>query len=434
MRWLFNLAYLAALAICSPWLFLRAWRHQKYRQGWAAKLLGRVPRLPSDKTRVWLHAVSMGEVHLLEPLVKQIASQHPDWECVISTTTKSGWEAASRKFENLVRFYCPLDFSWAVDEAMRRVQPDLLVLSELELWPNLIESAKRQGAKVAIINGRLSERSYRGYSRIGWLVASVLAKVDCIAAQNTTYAERFRQLGGSPDATHVTGSIKFDGAVTNRNNAETASLRRLARIPEQAIVFLAGSTQAPEEALALEAFQQMAGDFPQLRLLLAPRHPERFDAVASMLTARAVPFQRRSGFADAVADPECRVTLVDSLGELRAWWGLSDIAFVGGSMGSRGGQNMIEPAAYGAAVAFGPNTRNFHDVVTLLLGRDAACQVVNGDDLTDFVRKCLARDGFGAVLGGNAQRVVLEQIGAAEATVKLLNCLIADGAKLSAAA
>ena len=434
MRWLFNICYLTLLVLCSPWLILRAWRQQKYRQGWAAKILGRAPTLPKGKTRVWLHAVSMGEVHLLEPLVKQIALSHPEWECVISTTTKSGWEAAARKFEHLTRFYCPLDFSWAVDQAMRRIGPDLLVLSELELWPNLIESAKRHGTKVAIVNGRLSERSYRGYSRLRWFATRLLSQIDCVAVQNETYAERFRQLGGLAESIHVTGSIKFDGAVTNRDNSETAALRRLARIPDDAIVFLAGSTQDPEETLAFEAFKQLAPDHARLRLLLAPRHPERFDAVAGMLAARNVVYQRRSEFSEVEADPDCRVTLIDSLGELRAWWGTSDIAYVGGSMGARGGQNMIEPSAYGAAVAFGPNTRNFRDIVALLLERNAARVVADGDELTAFLRKCLTDDSFASSLGNNAQRAVLAQIGAAEGTVELLSGLLSDTAKFSAAA
>ena len=170
----------------------------------------------------------MGEVNLLAPLLKMIEQQRPEWECVISTTTTTGMALAKKKYPQHTVFYCPLDFSWAVKAAMRRIRPDVLVLAELELWPNLIRAAKRHGARVAVINGRLGEKSFRGYRRIRPLVAGLLRQIDLVAVQDETYAERFRALGARPETVHVTGSMKYDGAQTDRNNPTTQRLAALA--------------------------------------------------------------------------------------------------------------------------------------------------------------------------------------------------------------
>ena len=187
-----------------------------------------------------------------------------------------------------------LDFTWAVNAAMRRIRPDVLVLAELELWPNLVWAARRHGARTAVINGRLSQRSFAGYRRIRPLVSRLLRSIDCIAVQDETYAERFRALGARPEAVHVTGSMKYDGAQTDRDNPATRRLAALAGLAADDVVFLAGSTQEPEESVALEVFQQLSRDWPQLRLIIVPRHPERFDAVARMLDASGVAWQRRT--------------------------------------------------------------------------------------------------------------------------------------------
>ena len=293
------------------------------------------------------------------------------------------------------------------------------MLTELELWPNLIRLADRQGIPVVIVNGRLGEASFRGYRRIRFLMRHVLQRVSWIGAQTETYAHRFVQLGADPRRVAVTGSVKFDGAETDRHNARTAELARLAHLGPQDMVFLAGSTQDPEERLALETFQQLLPQFPALRLILVPRHPERFDEVARMLDSTGVLWQRRSQL-ESARRPEARVLLVDTIGELGAWWGVAQVAFVGGSFGDRGGQNMIEPAAYGAAVSFGPNTWNFRDVVQLLCQGDAAQVVRDGADLTRFVRRCLEDEPFRCSLGQRAQQLVRQNQGAAARTCEQL--------------
>ncbi|MBX9788694.1 MAG: 3-deoxy-D-manno-octulosonic acid transferase [Pirellulales bacterium] len=496
MSYLLNALYLVALVACAPWLAWRAIVQGKNRSGWSARLLGLVPRRHSLRPCVWLHAVSVGEVNLLTALVREFERREVDCDFVISTTTVTGFELARKRHPQRTVFYCPLDFSWGVRRAIARLRPELLVLVELELWPNLVRLARRAGVRVAVVNGRLSEKSFRGYRRIRPLVAHLLGEIDLIAAQNTTYAERFLALGAPSATVHVTGSMKFDGVETDRRNAATVRLAELAGIAAEDVVLLAGSTQEPEEEIAVEVWRSLVAHWPRLRLILVPRHAERFDAVAALLRARGVPFVRRSGLGEcrvretlqsdgrcsspgtltpdpaaargegsngvpethqetsfpllspveADADAAARdndaaisashsgfppVLLVDTIGELGAWWGTAQIAFVGGSLGNRGGQNMLEPAAYGAAVSFGPNTRNFRDIVAALLEAEGAVVVHDGQELTTFVRRCLADAEFAGDLGRRAQQLVVAQQGATRATVDLLLPLVPSAALAS---
>jgi 3-deoxy-D-manno-octulosonic-acid transferase len=423
--YLLNAIYLLLIVAAMPWLAWQSLRKGKYREGFAAKFLGLVPRRDGDRPCLWLHAVSVGEVNLLATLIARIGRERPDWQCVLSTTTMTGMALAKKKYPGHAVFYCPLDFSWAVKAAMRRIRPTVLVLAELELWPNLICMAQRSGARVAVINGRLSEHSFRGYRRIRPLVARLLRNVDVIAAQDATYADRFTTLGGRPGTVFVTGSLKYDGAETDRENPMTQRLRGLAGVATDDIVFLAGSTQESEEEAALAAFGELCGVWPRLRLILVPRHPDRFEAVARLLDRAGVPWQRRSNLEGEGVRPAARVLLVDAVGELGAWWGTAQIAFVGGSLTNRGGQNMIEPAAYGAAVCFGPNTRNFRDIVAAMLTQDAATVVRDGGEMTAFVRRCLEEPAYGAALGQRAQALVASQLGATQRTLDLLAPLVA---------
>jgi 3-deoxy-D-manno-octulosonic-acid transferase len=430
--YLLNVLYLLLIALASPWLVYQSLRKGKYREGFAEKFLGRVPCRQSNRPCLWLHAVSVGEVNLLASILAEIGRRQPDCECVISTTTMAGYALAKKKYAGLTVFYAPLDFSWAVRAAMRRIRPSCLVLAELELWPNIIRAAQEHGARVAIINGRLSEHSFRGYRRFRPLVARLLGQIDLIAAQNDEYAERFLALGARRETVQVTGSMKFDGAQTDRNNSHTLKLRSLAGFDDRDMVLLAGSTQDPEEALALATFKELAPAYPRLRLVLVPRHPDRFEAVAQLLAASGLAWQRRSRLEGEGGNLAARVLLVDAIGELGAWWGTAQIGFVGGSLGQRGGQNMIEPAAYGAAVSFGPNTWNFRDIVAMLLDRKAALVVRDGSELTAFVRRCLDDPRFAGELGSHARELVESQLGATRRTWDLLAPLVCVPARSAA--
>lgn len=421
MPYLLNLLYLIAVLAASPYLLYQALRKGKYREGHASKLFGFVPPRQGDRPCFWLHAVSLGEVNLLEPLLAELDRRLPLWECVISTTTMTGYAQAKKKYAGRQVFYAPLDFTWAVKSVLKRIRPDVLVLAELELWPNLIHFASKQEIDVVVVNGRLSDRSFRGYAKLGPFIRLLMSKLSLVAAQNDECATRFLKLGAAPNAVQVTGSMKFDGAETDRSNPATGRLARLAGIDESDLVFLAGSTQAGEESLAIETFRELQARHPRLRLILVPRHPERFEEVARHLAACGLAWQRRSELQNHSAQTYSpRILLVDAVGELRAWWGTAHIAFVGGSLGDRGGQNMLEPAAYGAAVCFGPNTRNFRDIVSALLEANAAIVIYNGDELTSFVRRAIEEPNFAADLGSRARELVQSNLGATRRTVDLL--------------
>jgi 3-deoxy-D-manno-octulosonic-acid transferase len=426
MRYLLNLIYLAALALATPWLIYACLRKGKYREGLAAKLLGLVPRRTSGGPCVWLHAVSVGEINLLGTLIESLERELPGCDFVISTTTNTGYALAKSRYAKRIVFYCPLDFSWAVRKALLRIRPTLLVLAETEIWPNMIEAAKTLHIPVAIVNGRMSDRSARGYQRFRAVFRPLIKRLDLIAVQTQAFADGFASLGGRLETIHVTGSVKFDRAVFDRDNPHTRRLARLAGVTPDDRVFLAGSTQAPEEQLALDAFRSLAPRHPALRLVLVPRHPDRFDEVAALLDRSGVRWQRRTALEAAAPDPLARVLLVDTIGELGAWWGVAHMAYVGGSMTKRGGQNMIEPAAYGAAVSFGPNTTNFRSVVAVLLEGNGATVVHDGDELRRFVEQCLDDPGYARTLGENARRIVLEQQGAVQRTTTLILSLLTE--------
>lgn len=425
LAFVLNAVYLLLILLLLPYFVYAAVRKGKYREGFGAKFLGLVPVRDGDRPCVWLHAVSVGEVNLLATLLVELERRLPQWQFVISTTTMTGFALARKKYEKHLVFYCPLDFSWAVNTAIRRIQPNLLLLAELELWPNLIRAASDRGVPVAVVNGRLSERTARGYGRLSWIIGPLLRRIDLLAVQNEAYAERFRRLGARPETVHVTGSVKFDGAETDRQNASTQRLAALAGMSDDDVVLLAGSTQHPEEQMALEVFRQLSPEHPPLRLIIVPRHPDRFDAVAELIERSHVRWQRRSRLDGDTVDRDARVLLVDTIGELGAWWGVAQIAYVGGSMGRRGGQNMIEPAAYGAAVSFGPNTKNFRDIVALLLQADAAVVVRSQQEFTDFVRRSLVDHEFAEKLGQRARDLVQAQLGATRRTIDLITDLVA---------
>ncbi len=417
MPWILNLAYVALLLAVSPVLLYRRLVHGKYRGGWGEKIWGRLPERDGSRPCLWLHAVSVGEVLQLRPLMKLLTAQRPGWDFVITTTTRTGLDVAKKEFAQHTVCYCPLDFSWAVCNAISRLKPSAIVLVELELWPNLVLTASRLGIPLALINGRVSAKSFRGYLRIRPLVARLLRCFDLLAAQNREYADRLLALGAPSERLHLTGSIKFDGVQVDRSNPNTAELRHFFGLQSGEKVFIAGSTQAPEESFALDTWQSLRVEFPHLRLILVPRHKERFEEVAALVTSRGLTLQRRSKSAKTNGD----VLLLDTLGELGACWGLADIAFVGGSLTQRGGQNMLEPAAYGAAVLFGPNTWNFRDIVEQLLARDAARVVRSAEALTATVREFLKHAVAAEELGGRAQAFVASQQGAAARTVDLLS-------------
>jgi 3-deoxy-D-manno-octulosonic-acid transferase len=440
MSYLLNLIYILLLFVASPWIVWRWVTQGRYKQGWREKLFGNLPRLSTattastqdpTKRRIWFHAVSVGELQVIRPVIELAQSEWPDLQIVVTTSTDSGYELAKKLYSQHQVAFAPLDFTWAIRRALDRIEPDLLVMAELELWPNWLRITARQGIPIAIINARLSARSLSGYLRIAPLITSVLSQVNWIGTQSATYRDRFLQLGYPNERIDVTGNIKFDGATPDREHPEVAMRRAMLSLnapqeERERTVWLCGSTQSPEESLCLQAMSELLPRFPGLRMILVPRHAERFDEVAKLVEASGLPWIRRSQLTDAPTGTQWRVLLADSVGELRWWWGLADIGFVGGSFGSRGGQNMIEPCAYGVATSFGPNTRNFTDVVQLLLESDGAVQFQDPAQIVPWVTSMIENPSERQALQERAKELVQKQRGAVQRTWSQMKTLIAS--------
>ncbi len=424
MGWVFNLLYAMTAFAFAPLLAWRVLRRGKAIAGWVEKLSGRVTIRPTQQPRIWLHAVSVGEVNLLAHLLPRLKQKFPGWDYVVSTTTPTGRELAERKFGAENTCFFPFDFTWSVEAALVRIQPELIVLAELEFWPNLLRTAQRCGIPIAIVNGRLSDESFRWYKRCRWLLRSSFAKLAGVAAQSQEYAQRFVELGVDSSRVAVTGNMKFDGAKSDRDNSTTHQFNRLLGRTSDQVIWLAGSTQDPEEQIVVQCYAALRTWSPQLRLIVAPRHPERCDSVIAEIQSQGFVAVRRSKIDQSLPLRGDEILVIDTVGELAAWWGVCQIAYVGGSMGDRGGQNMIEPSAFGCAVSFGPNTKNFRDVVSLLLTDDAAVLVQDAGDLQQFVQRCLEETAWRDEMGTRAQRLVLAQTGATEQTIGLLANLI----------
>jgi 3-deoxy-D-manno-octulosonic-acid transferase len=428
MHWLLNSVYVLLLTCLSPLIVWRMMRHGRYRRGLATKLLGRLQRPPGVRPVVWFHAVSVGEVVQLQKIVLEFRRATADrFAVLVTTSTDTGFDLAQQRFPDCTVDWFPLDFSWAVRNAISRVQPVQVVLMELELWPGFMAACRNRGIPVAIVNARLSERSFRRYQRVRGLLQPMFSGLRLIAAQSPAIAERLRLLGARPEALQITGSIKFDGTECRDDHPGLSALRAAFLMEHSGPVLVAGSTQEPEERLILDAWQQLQPEFPELTLILVPRHKERFDAVAELVQQRGCGLIRRSAGATAVDLPAARdslgrpaVRLLDTIGELSACWGLADLAFVGGSFGNRGGQNMIEPAAWGAAVLFGPHTWNFRDVVQVFLEANACLQLADPADLLPALRGLLQDPAAAKRLGATARQTVQRQQGAVAVTIQLL--------------
>lgn len=424
--WLLNAAYLLLLIAIAPVLIFRRVMHGKYRRGWTEKLTGRLVRRHPEQTCLWFHAVSVGEVLQLQKVLEESQSRFPDAEIFLTVTTETGYDVALTKYPNYTISFYPLDFTWAVNRALSAIRPDLIVLVELELWPNLILIARRRQIPLVLINGRMGEKSFRGYLRLKPLMQRLLSSFDFLAVQTETYGDRLKALGAPADRVIVTGNIKYDRVEFDRNQPKTQELRSAFGLQQSDTVVIAGSTQDPEETYAIQGWLKLREEYPHLRLIIVPRHKERFDEVAGLISQLGCDAIRRTDPSSSgrQASEKPVVALLDTLGELAACWGLADIAFVGGSLTNRGGQNMIEPAGYGAAVLFGPNTWNFKDITEALLSQNAARVVRTSDEMRDTIRYLLQSPDEAHRLGDAARSFVASQRGATKRTIDLIEGVV----------
>ncbi len=426
----YNLALLTALVAGAPWWLWKVATTQKYRGGLAERL-GRVHVFPDRCGRpvIWLHAVSVGEVMAVSRLVGELDKVFPEFYFVISTTTRTGQDLARDRFGPERVFYCPLDLPWAVRSYLNALQPRMLVLAETEFWPNLLSGCFRRGIPVAVVNARISDRSWPRYQRVTRQWRPILSRIARVLAQSTTDAERLKSIGCAPERVSVAGNLKFDV----RASKEAEATRMLKASSSGLRLVVAGSTLEGEESALLEAWPHLLAADSKLALVLAPRHPERFADVATLLSQSGIPWVRRS-----IWDSESEISLqplrsgqivlLDTIGELASVYSLAAVAFVGGSLIPAGGHNPLEPAQFAVPIVTGPNYVNFSAITEGLLAHHAL-RVASREELAPTLIELLQDSAAAKAMGVRARQVFEEQSGATYRCVAALRELLSGAAK-----
>lgn len=431
------------MLVSLPYWLYQMLRHGKYRAGLAERL-GRVPQRLLDAAKapahsavpeagegrtgpcpgriIWIHAVSVGEVLAVSGLVEKVQRDFPDHRVLLSTTTDTGQALARKRFGEANVFYFPMDFGSAIRPYLRALQPEVVVLAETEFWPNFLRLAHASGARIAVVNARISDRSWPNYRRFRWALRKMLAHVDLFLAQTETDKARLQSIGADPQRVQITGNLKFDLS-SPASPAIVDSLRQALSVDRTGPILVCGSTVEGEEPLLLKAFENLRVGHPRALMMLAPRHPERFDEVAILVRQLGIPFFRRSQWQGEALTGG--VLLIDSIGELAALYALADVAFVGGSLLPRGGHNIIEPAQHGVAIVTGNHTENFRDIVRLFQRRDAV-RIVGMAELPLTLMQLLADDAERRALGRRAQETMRSQMGATVRTLEALKALVGD--------
>jgi 3-deoxy-D-manno-octulosonic-acid transferase len=424
---LYNLGLLLALVLGAPWWLVQMAATRKYREGLRARL-GGVPERLTDRhldagggasgsrQAIWLHAVSVGEVLAVSRLVAELDARLPEYRVLISTTTRTGQALAREKFGAERVFYCPLDLPWAVRAYLQALSPRMLVLAETEFWPNLLNGCFRRGIPVVVVNARISDRSWPRYQRLRGLWRPFLSRLTAILAQSEMDAERLRALGCVPERVTVSGNLKFDV----RAGEPAAATRLIDEVASGMRLVVAGSTLEGEEAMLLAAWPAILASEPKLALVLAPRHPERFAAVAQLLGRSGFPWRRRSDIdIGGTALVSGEIVLLDSIGELASVYSLASVAFVGGSLVQAGGHNPLEPAQFGVPVVMGGFYANFRGIVELMQSRQAI-RIVSPEGLAEAIASLLRDRQVAAAIGERGRQVFERQAGATERTLLAL--------------
>jgi 3-deoxy-D-manno-octulosonic-acid transferase len=434
MRSLYNVLFTIFFVLCSPHYFLKLLRRGQWMEGFGQRFgrySAKVKQAVTNRHVLWIHAVSVGEVNVCTQLIQALEPRLPNLKIVVSTTTTTGMGELNRKLpSHIQKIYYPIDRRDYVLRAIAAIHPEVIVLVEAEIWPNFIWRARDLRIPMFLVNARLSQRSYRGYKRFAWLFRPLFASLTGVGCQNESDAERLRQLGCRPEAIHVVGNLKFDAAkLEERRLVDVPRVLQQLGMLSGAKVLVGGSTHAGEEAIVAEVFQRLRLRFPELFLVLAPRHFERGREVGRELTERAIKFAYRKEMSANTAykpgDVDC--LLLNTTGELKYFYEHADVIFIGKSLTAEGGQNPIEPGALGKPMVFGPNMQNFEAIAKAFVDNRGAVQVRNEAELEVAVAELLADETRAADVGRNALRVVSENTGAIERTVDMIVEYLSDG-------
>ncbi len=434
MGFVLDVVYVFAAVAYSPIIIYRAIRHKRYRTGWAERF-GKISRRNRAGKCIWLHAVSVGEVNAAKTIVSELKKKFGGFEIIISTTTDTGFARAIHLFgENHSVFYFPFDFSWVMRRAFARLRPAICLLMELEVWPNFVSVARRVSVPVVVVNGRISDRSCWRYKKIKPFVRSVFRKLSLVLAQTDDYAKRFSVLGAAAENVIVTGSLKYDTAQITDKVEGTDTLAEQLNIGGQRL-WVAGGTGPGEEEIVLDVYRNLKqqDEFNDLRLAIVPRKPERFDEVAQLIEQSGFSLIRYSKVKERVAERskiEKRKTKIDALilgdtmGDLRKFYCLARIIFVGRSLVPMGGSDMMEAAALGKCTIFGPHTFNFRQTVDALLAGHGAIEVKDGAELLVTLKKCLTEPQYAHSIAQAGQAVIRQNQGATARTIEALSRML----------
>ncbi|UCF44188.1 MAG: 3-deoxy-D-manno-octulosonic acid transferase [Planctomycetota bacterium] len=421
MRILIDFLYLLTAIGISPIVLYRMARHKRYRAGWANRF-GKIARKDPQKKCIWIHAVSVGEVNATKTIVRELQNRFADFEIVISTTTDTGFARASSLYGNdLAVFYFPLDLSWTVQRAFRNIDPAICLLIEQEVWPNFVHIADQLKIPVVVVNGRISDKGFSRYRKIKPIAKKIYCKVTLVLAQTDEYAQRFKEIGCAEEKVLVTGSLKYDTAqVTDKVDGADELADQLNTKDQR--LWVAGGTGNDEERILLDVYQGLKRDdkFGDLRFAVVPRKPERFDEVAQLIKQAGLPLVCYSRIKEGTPLPEQdeqAVILGDTMGDLRKFYSIANIIFVGRSLVPMGGSDMMEAAALGKCTLFGPYTFNFNQTVDALLSGQGAIQVKDKDDLLQTMQKCLNDPAFASSIAQNGQKVIRQNQGATQKTI-----------------
>jgi 3-deoxy-D-manno-octulosonic-acid transferase len=425
---LYSIVTLFVFVVVSPYFLYQALRHRKYI-GSLRQRLGYLPvsfNLDGDES-IWVHAVSVGEVLTARPLVAALQAEYPNLRVFLSTTTRTGQQLARRgALEADAVFYFPFDWTFTARRTLDLVKPRLFLMMETEIWPNLLRECRRRGVKTAVVNGRLSSRSFPRYRLARGFFGRVLGDIDCFCVQSEATSCRLAQLGADPARITVTGSLKFDSLdvhdrVPNRGDARVLRFFRLS--PERPVI-VAGSTLKGEEEAVIRAFKRLrASTGTGALLILAPRHPERFAEAERLCRQEGLSTERRSDL-PIDAEPRADAVIIDTIGELAQIYQLATAVFVGGSLVPAGGHNILEPAMFGKSIVFGPHMDNFAEIAEAFLSSEAAVQVQSGAELEEAVLSLVGDPVRRARLGAAARALVEANRGAKDRTLAVVTELL----------
>ena len=414
---LYNLILALLTIALLPVILFKLATVPKYRGGLSQKL-GRVRKkvlhVLNNTRPIWVHAVSVGEVMAAHPLVRELRKRYPERKLVLSTVTITGNLTAKQRVpEADAVFYFPFDYPWIVRRVIRRINPVIVLVAETELWPNFFRELNRQGIPSALVNGRISPRSYGNYMKFKGFFSHVFANLSLFCMQSEEDAARIKDIGAAPEKVTVTGNLKFDQKIPAARQEPVA-------IAAGRKVVTAGSTHRGEEAILLEVFGRLRSKYPELVLIIAPRHPERFDEVCGLITNAGYECQRRTRMKGPVRD----VVLLDTIGELRTFYGLCDIAFVGGSLVKIGGHNLLEPAAMKKPVIFSRYMFNFKEISEAIIKAGGGAMVKDKEELYEKLDNLLSDKQLSESMGQQAFRVITANAGATARTIDAVHGLI----------